>query len=168
MVKGSQDASLYHEYREGDIRVEHALPDGIYDVTLHFAEPDQIGGGERLFDTFMEDTLVIDDLDIMASRDGKVESALTVTIPDIEVSDGFLSVRFDASVRAPVLSAIAVRRPHTRDPMPGISAGRMNSTATRWTSTSGATTSGQRARSMTKTRRTRHDLATSAWKTGCW
>ena len=116
VVKGSQDASLYHEYREGDIRVEHALSDGVYDVTLHFAEPDQIGGGERLFDTFIEDTLVIDDLDIMASRDGKVESALTVTIPDVNVKDGSLSVRFDASVRSPVLSAIVVRRPHTRDP----------------------------------------------------
>ncbi len=116
VVKGSQDAFLYQEFREGDVRVEHAVPDGTYDVTLHFAEPDQIGGGERLFDTYIEDRLVIDDLDIMASRDGKVESALTVTIPDVEVRDGAVSVRFDASVRAPVLSAIAVRLPHTRDP----------------------------------------------------
>ncbi len=115
VVKGSQDASLYREFREGDIRVEHAVPNGIYDVTLHFAEPDQIGGGERLFDTYIEDRLVIDDLDIMASRDGKVESALTVTIPDVEVTDGAVSVHFDASVRAPVLSAVAVRLPHTRD-----------------------------------------------------
>ncbi len=115
VVKGSQDAPLYYEFREGDVRVEHAVPNGVYDVTLHFAEPDQIGGGERLFDTYIEDRLVIDDLDIMASRDGKVESALTVTIPDIEVSDGAVSVHFDASVRAPVLSAVAVRLPHTRD-----------------------------------------------------
>ncbi|MEM8681992.1 MAG: family 16 glycosylhydrolase [Pseudomonadota bacterium] len=114
-VKGSQDPLLYRDFREGDIRVDHPLTEGRYDVTLHFAEPDDVGGGERLFDTYLEDRLVIDDLDIMASRDGKIESALTVTIPGVEVRDGALSLRFDASVGQPVLSALVVRRLHEPD-----------------------------------------------------
>ena len=114
-VKGSQDPTLYRDLREGDIRVEHPLPNGRYDVTLHFAEPDDVQGGERIFDTFVEDRVVIDDLDIMASRDGKIESALTVTIAGIVVDDGELSVRFAASKGQPVLSALVVRHPQSGD-----------------------------------------------------
>lgn len=115
-VKGSQDSQLYRTYREGDIRVDRPLANGRYDVTLHFAEPDEIGGGERVFDTYIEDRLAIADLDVMASRDGKIESALTVTIPAVEVNDGSLSIRFSASQGQPVLSALQVRHPEGRDP----------------------------------------------------
>lgn len=114
-VKGSQDPALYRDLREGEIRVEHPLPNGRYDVTLHFAEPDEVQGGERIFDTFVEDRVVIDDLDIMASRDGKIESALTVTIAGIVVDDGELSVRFAATKGQPVLSALVVRHPQAGD-----------------------------------------------------
>ena len=116
LVKGSQDAPLYHEYRVGDVRVERELATGQYDVTFHFAEPDDVGGGVRVFDAFIEDQRVIDDLDVMASRDGKIHSALTVTIPDVDVGDGSLSIRFDASAGEPVLSALVVRKAHQRDP----------------------------------------------------
>jgi len=109
-VKGSQDAPLYYEYRKGDIEVSHPIADGSYDVTFHFAEPDEIGGRERLFDVIVEGVTVIDDLDVMVSRDGKTISALTVTVPNIEVADGTLDVEFEASVNEPVLSAIVVRR----------------------------------------------------------
>jgi hypothetical protein len=46
LVKGSQDPVLYRTFREGDIRVDHPIPDGVYDITFHFAEPLEIGGGE--------------------------------------------------------------------------------------------------------------------------
>ena len=38
-VIGSQDATLYHTYREGDIRIAQLLENGSYDITFHFAEP---------------------------------------------------------------------------------------------------------------------------------
>lgn len=111
-VLGSQDEDLYLSYREGDIKVAHPVANGTYDVTFHFAEPAEIAGGERLFDVFAEDRLVIDDIDVMAWRDGKVVSALTVTAPDVVVADGELSVHFTASAAQPVLSGIVVRRPY--------------------------------------------------------
>ena len=114
IVKGSQDAFLYRSYRGGDIEIAHGIADGIYDITLHFAEPDEIGGGERVFNTLIEDSVVIRDLDIMASRDGKIHSALTVTIPDVAVSDGELNIHFEAATRQPVLSALVVRNKHRR------------------------------------------------------
>jgi beta-glucanase (GH16 family) len=108
-VKGSQDARLYRSYRVGDIKVAKAIPNGTYDVTFHFAEPEQIKGGARVFDAFVEGRRVIDDLDVMASRDGKVYSALTVTVANVAISDGKLDVRFEASAGKPLLSALVVQ-----------------------------------------------------------
>ena len=111
-VKGSQDPFLYQTYREGDIRVAHGLPDGTYDIMFHFAEPkrsESYTAGDRVFDAFAEDERVIDDLDVMLFRDGKVMSGLTITAPNVVVDDGELNIRFEASADQPTLSALVVR-----------------------------------------------------------
>jgi beta-glucanase (GH16 family) len=109
-VKGTSDVALYKSYREGDIRIKRPIANGTYDVTFHFAEPAEIRGGERLFDAFAEGQRVIDDLDVMAFRDGKVFSALTVTVPDVLVQDGELNIRFEASVGRPILNGLSLRK----------------------------------------------------------
>ena len=114
-VKGSQDPFLYKSYREGDIEVARPIANGNYDITFHFAEPEQFERGERLFDALIEGRPVIENLDVMLARDSKVESALTVTIPKVLISDGELNIGFDASVASPVLSALVVRREMARD-----------------------------------------------------
>ena len=108
-VLGSQDAVLYHTYREGDVRVDRPIANGVYDVILHFAEPAEIEGGERVFDVIVNGQPVIRELDVMSLRDGKIKSALTVAAPDIEVTDGRLSISFSATALDPVLSALVVR-----------------------------------------------------------
>ncbi len=108
-VKGSQDAPLYHSYRKGDIRVAHPVDNGSYDITLHFAEPNDIARDERIFDVFAEGERVADDIDVMLWRDGQVRAALTVTVPDVVVDDGELNIGFEASVGEPLLSALSVR-----------------------------------------------------------
>ena len=59
---------------------------------------------------------MIDDLDVMMFRDGKVESALTVTAPNVVVADGELSIAFEASASEPVLSALVVRDKNRPEP----------------------------------------------------
>ena len=115
VVKGSQDSFLYQTYREGDIRIEHPLANGSYDITFHFAEPETIERDERTFDAFAEGRRVIDDLDVMLFRDGKVRSALTVTVASVDVADGVLDIRFEASEMQPVLSALQIRTTVGRD-----------------------------------------------------
>ena len=114
-IKGSQDPFLYQTYREGDVRIAHPIANGTYDLTFHFAEPETIERDERVFDAFVEDRRVIEDLDVMLFRDGKVRSALTVTVPGIVIDDGQLDIRFEASRRQPVLGALQVRTRIERD-----------------------------------------------------
>jgi beta-glucanase (GH16 family) len=114
-IKGSQDSFLYQTYRMGDIRIEHPVANGTYDITFHFAEPETIEREQRVFDAFVEGRRVIDDIDVMLFRDGKVRSALTVTVPGIDITDGALNIHFEASERQPVLSALQVRTKVCRD-----------------------------------------------------
>ena len=116
IVKGSQDAFLYKSYREGDIEVAHGLANGIYDITFHFAEPKDYAGGARVFDAFAEGKRVIEDLDVMLFRDGKIESALTVNAPNVIVADGELNIHFESSVDQPTLSALVVRNKNRPTP----------------------------------------------------
>jgi hypothetical protein len=108
-VKGSQDPILYQTYRRGNIVIAHPIEDGVYDVTFHFAEPDDDVEVERLFDVFVDGLLVFDDLDVRSSRDGQIHSALTVTAPNVRIDDGELNIHFEASVRQALLSALVVR-----------------------------------------------------------
>ncbi len=108
-VKGTQDPTLYQSYRRGEVTLSRAIANGDYDITFHFAEPDDIEGGDRIFDVIVNDTLVIENLDVMSFRDGKIHSALTVTAPNIRIDDGELRVRFDASAKQALLSAMVVR-----------------------------------------------------------
>jgi beta-glucanase (GH16 family) len=110
IVKGSQDPALYQTFRKGDFRVSQTLANGVYDITLHFAEPEDLENGERVFDTYIGDQLVIEKLDVKASRDGKVDSALTVTVPGVQIKDETLDVRFAASNGMPILNALVVRK----------------------------------------------------------
>ena len=109
LVKGSQDAALYKTYRTGEVEIAHPIANGTYDITFHFAEPDEAEIHERVFAAFAEGTRVIDDLDVMAFRDGQVSSALTVTTPKVIVSDGELNISFEASAGEPTLSGLVVR-----------------------------------------------------------
>jgi beta-glucanase (GH16 family) len=108
-VKGSQDAFLYQSYREGDIRIAHPLANGTYDITFHFAEPRNYRRDQRVFDAIAEGRRIIEGLDVMLFRDGKIESALTVAVPNVIVSDGELNIHFEPTTDQPTLSALVVR-----------------------------------------------------------
>jgi beta-glucanase (GH16 family) len=108
-VQGTQDEPLYHTYRVGDIRVDKPLLNGVYDVILHFAEPEDIGGRERLFHVLVNGEKRVDSLDVKSARDGKSRSGLTVAVPNVKVAGGRLVIEFDAIRREPILSAVVVR-----------------------------------------------------------
>lgn len=112
-VKGSQDSHIYKSYRTGDLNITHPIENGIYNIIFKFAEPEDHPIGSRIFDVFAQQKLVIDDLDVKLARDGKSHSALVRGVNNVEVTDGLLDIRFNASVGQPILNAIIVRKKST-------------------------------------------------------
>ncbi len=117
-VEGTQVQPLYKSYRTGELLFSRPLDNGVYDLTLHFMEPEDLAKGERLFDVLAEGNVVIGNLDVRGSRDGRMRSALSRTIPNIQVDDG----RFDISLRGleglPVISGFEVRQRQPTDTSP--------------------------------------------------
>ena len=69
LIAGASDQALYAGYRSGSFSYELGLPIGDYLVTLRFAEPvtEQVAG-KRVFDVLAQRKVLLNDLDIVASR----------------------------------------------------------------------------------------------------
>jgi hypothetical protein len=87
------------------------LPNGAYDVILHFAELQDNESGRRVMDIFAEGNLVLNDFDIWAVTGGR-NIATTRLISGVKVNDGQLTLNFIRSVatvkRRPAIAAIEV------------------------------------------------------------
>lgn len=115
-VLGAQDGTVYRTFRQGEIKLAHALANGVYDITFQFAEPDEIAPGERIFDVLAQGATVIERLDVKAARDGNSNFALDRTVTGVRVDNGRLEIDFVARAGVPLLNALVVRRqePDTR------------------------------------------------------
>lgn len=113
-VSGTQSPFPFRTYRSGELALARAVPNGTYDLTFLFAEPADIEPGERVFDVLVEDTRVIDDLDVLLFRDGRPRAGLSVTVPDVLVEDGELSIELEAEQGQPLLNGLIVRTPHEK------------------------------------------------------
>ncbi len=98
-IANTEDDFLYRSNRRGYINdMQYQIPvpnEDTYLVHLHFAELTKNAVGERVFDVFIEDSLVLNDFDIFAEA-GKNE-ALIKEFENIMVSDGFLNLNFLAN-----------------------------------------------------------------------
>lgn len=109
-IRGAQDPTVYKTYRQGELKIGKRLPNGVYDVSLMFAEPDDIAVGSRVFNVLAENQIVMHDMDVRLARDGNHHSALDRSVVDVEVSDGYLDLALSTVVGEPILSAFVVRR----------------------------------------------------------
>lgn len=109
-IQGSQDSELFESYRFGVTRLGFPLENGRYDITLKFAEPEEIAVGQRIFDVVAESKTVIKSLDIKLARDGKHLSSLVRTVTNVEVKDGELNIDLTAVSGEPVIHALIVRK----------------------------------------------------------
>jgi glucose/arabinose dehydrogenase len=106
-IGGTDTPDLLRTARAGaDLEWSWELPDGGYEVVLHFAELEVNGIGERVFDVFVEDALVRNDFDVFATV-GKFAATKVVRLT--EVADGRLDLRLQGVVGAAFLSAVEVR-----------------------------------------------------------
>lgn len=112
----AHDAQLFQYFRWGRhaLNYQFAVPDGEYRVELYFAEP-WLGKhegpgidceGERIFDVAINDSVVVDDLDLWAEA-GFAGACKKVI--DIKVKGGLLTISFpEVKVGEAIISAIAI------------------------------------------------------------
>ena len=62
-VNGDNEPDVFRSYVEGPISLSHAMADGVYDVTLLFAEPRVTNVGERLFNVILQNEVVLENID---------------------------------------------------------------------------------------------------------
>ena len=112
----AHDAKLFQYFRWGRhaLNYQFAVPDGEYRVELYFAEPwlgkHEGAGidceGERIFDVAINDSVVVDDLDLWAEA-GFAGGCKKVV--DVKVKGGLLTVSFpEVKVGEAIISAIAI------------------------------------------------------------
>lgn len=110
------DAKLFQSFRWGRhaLNYQFAVPDGEYRVELYFAEPwlgkhEGTGidcDGERIFDVAINDSVVVDDLDLWAEA-GFAGACKKVV--DVKVKGGLLTISFpEVKVGEAIISAIAI------------------------------------------------------------
>lgn len=112
----AHDAQLFQYFRWGRhaLNYQFAVPDGEYRVEFYFAEPwlgkHEGAGidceGERIFDVAINDSVVVDDLDLWAEA-GFAGACKKVV--DIKVKGGLLTISFpEVKVGEAIISAIAI------------------------------------------------------------
>jgi N-acetylneuraminic acid mutarotase len=118
-ISGTNDSVLYSSERwNQQLAYEIPVPSaGSYEVTLYFAEiwSGAFAPNKRVFDMWLEDSLILDDLDIYATQGAKTAYSLKRIIT---VNDGILNLSSLASINNTKLSAISVINA-TNTPPPG-------------------------------------------------
>jgi hypothetical protein len=107
-IAGTADPVLYQSQRVDPYAYAFdAVPNGIYQVELRFAELTALSFGERLFDVVIENTEVLPSHDIRYEAGARTADDWTFFV---EVTDGRLDVRFVPRVgfADPVINALRV------------------------------------------------------------
>ena len=108
-IKGAQEQVVYQSFRQGLTDIGIPLDNGLYDIIFHFAEPNDIATGIRVFNVYAEQNLSIKELDVRSARDGNPRSALDRAIMNVEVKDGSLDIKFEPLKGEAILSGLVVR-----------------------------------------------------------
>ena len=106
-IANTTEDGLYRNARGGQIfGYSFELPNGTYDIRLHFAELVWNQAGMRRFDVRAEGQTIVDDLDLYATV-GRM--AAHQEVARIVLQDGRLDLELEASIGEALLSALEVR-----------------------------------------------------------
>ncbi len=105
-ISGTSAQALYKSERWGMTAYRFDVPNGLYQVVLHFAEIYCTQVDQRKMSVSIEGKTVLSNLDIF--REVGHDMALSYTFSDIQVIDGRLDIGFSASIDQAKISAIEV------------------------------------------------------------
>ena len=105
-IAGVTEDTLYQSERYGIQEYEVPVTQGTYNITLHFNENYANAAGVRAFNVSIEGQNRLASLDIFSLVGGN--TAYSVDVDSIPVSDGNLSIALDAVIFNPTLSGFAI------------------------------------------------------------
>ncbi|MCB0689210.1 MAG: hypothetical protein KDC53_21880, partial [Saprospiraceae bacterium] len=107
----TSSAELYQSFRRGDFSYDIPVPiEEEYTVYLHFAEPEQFVVGDRLFDIYQGDQLVVENFDIVKhAGDARKATVLQLRLSAVEgeINLSFKS-KFGAKRKEALLAGIEI------------------------------------------------------------
>ena len=109
-IAGTNEDTLFQSERYGDVQYEIPVSDATYSVELHFVEMYQTTAGSRAFNASVEGGAVLNDYDLFAEHGH--DTAFTIKVDDVQVSDGSLSIALESLIDNGTLSGIAI---YTKD-----------------------------------------------------
>jgi hypothetical protein len=101
-IAATEDDDLFRSERWGSSGYAFDVENGVYDVSLYFAEIYFESPGMRVFDVIVEGDTLIRDLDIFAEagHDMALIKSFQVTVADSQLNIGFVSVIEDPKIAA--------------------------------------------------------------------
>ena len=101
-VQGSDDDPLYQHQRYRLTGYQFDIPNGLYQVDLHFAETAFYGTGRRIFDVRLEGVTVLSNFDIyaVAAHGWAHVETFNVSVNDGRLDIAFAATRGDATIAA--------------------------------------------------------------------
>lgn len=106
LISGTDEDIIYQSEKYGMVTYKIRLQNGNYNVKLMFAENYFDQAGSRVFDVYLEQNRVIENLDIY-SLVGK-NAAYVCDITNVEVNDGLMDIQFGDKVNNALISGIII------------------------------------------------------------
>ncbi len=107
-INNTEEDEIFRSERYGAMGYKVRLPNGTYRVKMMFAENYLTEAGKRIFDIYLEQNRVLQNLDIYASVG--VNTALVHTFEGVAVQDGVLDIYFGAQVDMPLINGIIIEQ----------------------------------------------------------
>jgi beta-galactosidase len=106
IIRGTAQEALYYTYRDSLSGYKFDVPEGNYEVELHFIEPEVYKPGERVFDISVNDRTIINDFDLYgeAGFGWAINKSFNVSVDGEEGID----IKFNQQEGTPLLSGIKV------------------------------------------------------------
>lgn len=108
-IDKTSSADLYSTFRKGDFSYDIPVPvDETYNLSLHFAEPEDLIEGDRLFDIYLGDQLLMENFDVVKHAGGaRKATVLNLQVPssDKSVKLSFVS-KFGAKRKEAILAGL--------------------------------------------------------------
>lgn len=105
-IANTSDDALYQDERYGTYQYRVPVTNAYYSVKLHFAEIYNDAAGERAFDVVVEGEPAVTNIDLLAVAGH--DTAHTVTVSNIAVADGTLTIDLTSIIDNATLSGFAI------------------------------------------------------------